>query len=196
MLIFFENIILFLIVISSLFVLIVSNPVQSLLWLILTFALSSMFFIFLGVELMSIIIFMVYIGAIAVLFLFVIMMLNIKIIELRFFYLRYLYIGIVIISFLFLEILLSIIFEINFSVYNLCNYELWLIYLNFKGNLFLIGSIIFNYNFILFFLLGLILFIAMISSIVLLVNWNLNFNKKNLYDNFYFFNNKKIVFLK
>jgi len=39
-----------------------------------------------GVELMSIIIFMVYIGAIAVLFLFVIMMLNIKIIELRFFY--------------------------------------------------------------------------------------------------------------
>lgn len=198
MLVFFENLILFLLVVSSIFVLIVSNPIQSLLWLILAFTFSSMFFLIFGAELMSVIIFMVYIGAIAVLFLFVIMMLNIKIIELRFYYLRYLSIGIIVIGFLILEIILSIIFEFNLNNYKFFDYQNWLIFLNFKGNLYLLGSFIYVYNFIIFLLLGIILYVSMFCSIILLVDWNIkvNENKNKIYYDFYYFNNKRIIFLK
>jgi hypothetical protein len=73
-----------------------------------------------------------------------------------------------------------------------------LLYLNFKGNLFLIGSLIFSYNFILFIILGLILFVAMICSIVLLVGWDLEktSKNKNVYFDSYYFSKKKIFFLK
>jgi len=75
-----------------------------------------------GVELMSIFVFMIYIGAIAVLFLFVVMMLNIKIVELYSFYLKYFYIGIVVFCFFILEIVVSIFLEfdsyyVNFNSY-------------------------------------------------------------------------------
>ena len=93
----FENIILIFILLSSLSMLLVKNPVQSLIWLIVTFMFMSIVFMILGAELMSILIFMIYIGAIAVLFLFVVMMLNIKIVELKFY--QYIPIGISMIFF-------------------------------------------------------------------------------------------------
>jgi NADH-quinone oxidoreductase subunit J len=71
----------------------------------------------LGVEFLSLLIFMVYIGAIAVLFLFVIMMLNIKIVELRTTYLRYLPVGIFIIVIFFFELMFSIYFQFNIVFY-------------------------------------------------------------------------------
>ncbi len=193
---YFEIIILLFVVITSINVLIVNNPVQSLLWLITTFAISSIFFMILGAELMSILVFMIYIGAIAVLFLFVIMMLNIKIIELRYLYLRYLSIGIIIICFFILEIILSIFFEFSVVFLSVNFYENWIINLNFNGNIFLMGSVIYNYNFVLFLILGLVLFVAMISSIVLLVNWNVKSSRLNVYNNLYFFNRRKIFFIK
>jgi NADH-quinone oxidoreductase subunit J len=96
-----ENLLFFGCILSSIFILFSSNPIQSLLNLVLTFAISSILFMIIGVEFLSLLIFIVYIGAIAVLFLFVIMMLNIKIVELRTFYLRYVSIGFFIILFFF-----------------------------------------------------------------------------------------------
>jgi len=128
----FENILLLLIIISSVNVIFISNPVQSLLWLILTFAFSSMIFMIFGVELMSLLIFMIYIGAIAVLFLFVVMMLNIKIVELYSYYLKYFYIGIIVLCFFVLEIVVSIVFEFDNYYLNYKTYIDWLILLNFK----------------------------------------------------------------
>jgi len=96
-----ENLLMFLCVFSSVMVLISNNPIQSLLNLILVFGVSSIIFMILGVEFISYVIFIVYIGAIAVLFLFVIMLLNIKIVELRALYLRYIFLGFVIIVFFF-----------------------------------------------------------------------------------------------
>ena len=115
MLIIVENIIIFLSLMSALSVIFVNNPVQSLLFLILTFAFSSMLFLILGIEFISLLIFMVYIGAIAVLFLFIVMMLNIKIVELRNFYLRYLPVGSFIIIFFFFEMCLFMYVEFFFS---------------------------------------------------------------------------------
>ena len=75
----------YLMVISSFFVLGSVNPVQSLLWLVCVFICASLVLIEMGAEFIAILLILVYIGAIAVLFLFVIMLLNIRIIELNLF---------------------------------------------------------------------------------------------------------------
>jgi len=66
-----------------------------------------------GVEFLSLLIFMVYIGAIAVLFLFVIMMLNIKIVEISSTYMRYLPVSFFIIIFFLFELALSMYLKFN-----------------------------------------------------------------------------------
>jgi NADH:ubiquinone oxidoreductase subunit 6 (subunit J) len=72
----------FLAVLFSLLIIIVRNPIHSILYLILVFCCVSVVLLILGLEFTAIIFLIVYVGAIAVLFLFVVMMLNIKIIEL------------------------------------------------------------------------------------------------------------------
>lgn len=106
-----ENILIILSMLISLSVIYVSNPIQSLLSLIVSFALSSMLFMILGIEFVSLLVFLIYVGAIAVLFLFIIMMLNLKIVELRNMYLRYLPVGSFIIIFFFFELCLFVYIE-------------------------------------------------------------------------------------
>ena len=69
------------------------NPVHSVLWLILAFFNSAGLFILLGAEFLAMILVVVYVGAVAVLFLFVVMMLDIDFAELRSGFMRYLPIG-------------------------------------------------------------------------------------------------------
>ncbi|MGE3282916.1 MAG: NADH-quinone oxidoreductase subunit J [Alphaproteobacteria bacterium] len=69
------------------------NPVHSVLWLILAFFNSAGLFILLGAEFLAMILVIVYVGAVAVLFLFVVMMLDINFAELRSGFMRYLPIG-------------------------------------------------------------------------------------------------------
>ena len=70
-----------LIITAGLLVITSKNTVQSVLYLILVFLLCSLLFIYLGADFIGLIILIVYIGAIAVLFLFVVMMLNIRLLE-------------------------------------------------------------------------------------------------------------------
>lgn len=70
------------IVVFSVLVVSVRNPVYSVLSLIVVFCCTTVVFLFLGLEFIAITLLVVYVGAIAVLFLFVVMMLNIKIVEL------------------------------------------------------------------------------------------------------------------
>jgi NADH-quinone oxidoreductase subunit J len=76
----------FLILITGLLVITSKNTVQSVLYLILVFLLCSLLFIYLGADFIGLIILIVYIGAIAVLFLFVVMMLNVRLLENTFFF--------------------------------------------------------------------------------------------------------------
>ncbi|MEX2009424.1 MAG: NADH-quinone oxidoreductase subunit J [Dongiaceae bacterium] len=69
------------------------NPVHSVLFLILAFFNSAGLFVLLGAEFLAMILVVVYVGAVAVLFLFVVMMLDINFIELRRGFLQYLPIG-------------------------------------------------------------------------------------------------------
>ena len=69
------------------------NPVHSVLFLILAFFNSAGLFVLMGAEFLAMILVIVYVGAVAVLFLFVVMMLDINFTELRAGFLRYLPIG-------------------------------------------------------------------------------------------------------
>src|ERR1700736_3067968 len=82
------------------------NPVHSVLYLILAFVNASGLFVMLGAEFLAMILIVVYVGAVAVLFLFVIMMLDVDFAELRQGFLQYLPIGLVIGAVFLAELLL------------------------------------------------------------------------------------------
>src|SRR5256886_13201189 len=69
------------------------NPVHSVLFLILAFANAAGLFILIGAEFLAMILIIVYVGAVLVLFLFVVMMLDVDFAELRQGFLQYLPIG-------------------------------------------------------------------------------------------------------
>jgi NADH-quinone oxidoreductase subunit J len=81
------------------------NPVHSVLFLILAFFNSAGLFILLGAEFLAMILVIVYVGAVAVLFLFVVMMLDIDFARLRSGFMRYLPIGAMIGAILLAELL-------------------------------------------------------------------------------------------
>lgn len=66
------------------------NPVHSVLWLILTFFNAAGLFLLLGAEFLAMVLVVVYVGAVAVLFLFVVMMLDINMVEMKEGFLQYL----------------------------------------------------------------------------------------------------------
>jgi len=82
-------------IIFSFFVIISRNPVHSILSLILVFFNAASLLIILGAEFLAMLFVIVYVGAVAVLFLFVIMMLNIKVTSLTASIYRYLPISII-----------------------------------------------------------------------------------------------------
>ncbi|MDJ0950404.1 MAG: NADH-quinone oxidoreductase subunit J [Alphaproteobacteria bacterium] len=82
------------------------NPVHSVLFLILAFFNSAALFVLMGAEFLAMILVVVYVGAVAVLFLFVVMMLDINFVELRQGFLQYLPVGTLIGIILLLELVL------------------------------------------------------------------------------------------
>lgn len=72
------------------------NPVHSVLWLILAFFSSAGLFVLLGAEFVAMLLAIVYVGAVAVLFLFVVMMLDVDFAELRAGFTDYLPVGLMI----------------------------------------------------------------------------------------------------
>ncbi len=80
-------------VVSGAMVVTARNPVHSVLFLILAFFNAAGLFVLLGAEFLAMILVIVYVGAVAVLFLFVVMMLDINFVELREGFLKYLPIG-------------------------------------------------------------------------------------------------------
>jgi NADH-quinone oxidoreductase subunit J len=84
------------------------NPVHSVLWLIVAFFNAAGLFILLGAEFLAMLLVIVYVGAVAVLFLFVVMMLDINFATLRGSLARYLPLGMLIGGILLAEILVAI----------------------------------------------------------------------------------------
>ena len=78
---------------SALAVILARNPVHSVLFLILGFVASSGLFVLLGAEFLAMMLVVVYVGAVAVLFLFVVMLLDVDFAELKQGFVQYLPIG-------------------------------------------------------------------------------------------------------
>jgi len=78
---------------SAFMVIAAKNPVHSVLFLILAFVNAAGLFLLLGAEFLAMILVVVYVGAVAVLFLFVVMMLDVDFVELRQGFLQYLPVG-------------------------------------------------------------------------------------------------------
>lgn len=91
---------------SAVMVIASRNPVHSVLFLILAFVNASGLFILLGAEFLAMILVVVYVGAVAVLFLFVIMMLDVDFAELREGFLEYLPVGLLVGAIFLAELLL------------------------------------------------------------------------------------------
>lgn len=187
----------FIIIIGSSFRVIISkNPLNSIISLIIVFFNSVIILMAYEVEFLAMIFLIVYIGAIAVLFLFVVYMLNIKILELQELNSKYL-------QGIFLSLLL---FSISLSIYVLfynnsfnsyvgtndaissiklyANYELNWLNFNFffyGDNLFFIAILLYSHYYIILMVLGLILLIAMIGSIVLTSSKTVNIKEQVLF---------------
>ena len=170
-----------LIIVSSLCVILSKNIIQSILYLIFVFLLCSVLFIYLGADFIGLIILIVYIGAISVLFLFVIMMLNIRILEIYSIFTIYLPLAYFLSLLFFIQIFIIYLDIFNFFELNsLLKLLDWIVFTNVKVNL--IGQLLFNEYYILFIGATILLFIAMIGVILLTIN-KLDLKKVNFFYN-------------
>jgi NADH-quinone oxidoreductase subunit J len=166
--------------VASAFMVIASrNPVHSVLFLILAFVNAAGLFVLVGAEFLAMILIVVYVGAVAVLFLFVVMMLDVDFAELRQGFLQYLPIG-AIVGFIFLAELLLIV-------------GTWITGAGVAGairspippasevtNTQALGRVLYTTYVHYFELAGLVLLVAMIGAIVLTLHHKTNAKRQNV----------------
>ena len=98
----------FMVIASGAFTILARNPVHSVLWLILAFFNAAGLMVLCGAEFIAMLLVIVYVGAVAVLFLFVVMMLDIDFAELRAGFMKNAPLGFVLAIVLFMELLLGV----------------------------------------------------------------------------------------
>ncbi len=151
---------------AAFMVITVRNPVHAVLFLILAFVNSAGLFMLAGAEFLALILIVVYVGAVAVLFLFVVMMLDVNFAELRAGYLDYLPVGAVIGLIVLAELLLVIGSwiaapgAIGEPVQPIPD-------MNEISNIEALGNVLYTHYVFFFQIAGMILLVAMIGAIVL-----------------------------
>jgi len=149
---------------SGVMVISARNPVHSVLFLILAFFNSAGLFVLLGAEFLAMILVIVYVGAVAVLFMFVVMMLDINFVELREGFLQYLPLGGLIGVILLVELLAVLgAWSLAPAVDSAATAPI----VADQENTRVLGSLIYTRYIYLFQAAGMILLVAMIGAIVL-----------------------------
>ena len=149
---------------GGLFTVISRNPVHSVLWLILSFLSSAGLFVLLGAEFIAMLLIIVYVGAVAVLFLFVVMMLDVDFAELKAEMAKYLPLGLLIGVVLMMQVTVAI------GVWEMSDQAMAkraAVIPQDTHNTVALGLLVYDDYFLLFQLAGLILLVAMIGAIVL-----------------------------
>ena len=156
----------FVVMASAAMVVVSRNPVYSVLFLILAFFNAAALFVLIGAEFIAMILVIVYVGAVAVLFLFVVMMLDINVAKLREGFLDYFPIGAAIGVALLAEILfgLGVLGGTSGTVSTFSKAGAQALALD---NTRAIGRVLYTQYFYLFQIAGLVLLVAMIGAIVL-----------------------------
>ena len=156
----------FVVMASGAMVVVSRNPVYSVLFLILAFFNAAALFVLIGAEFIAMILVIVYVGAVAVLFLFVVMMLDINLTELREGFLKYFPVGALIGAVLFAEMLLGlgIVGAGSTTITGLNAHGAQVLEID---NTCAIGRVLYTQYFYLFQVAGVVLLVAMIGAIVL-----------------------------
>ena len=186
-------------IVSGAMVISARNPIHSVLFLVLVFCNAAGLLILLETEFLAMLFLIVYVGAIAVLFLFVVMMLNVRITELNESILRYIPIGgLILIIFLF-EIL-SIVngdlvplfstkllaFNNDYLILNQnLNTQIWSNQIDPITNVAAIGELLYTYYVYCFMVASLILLVAMVGAILLTMRKRTNVRKQEIFDQVY-----------
>lgn len=197
---FFDNwlfyLIYFLILFSSLFVILSENAVYSVLFLILTFFNTILLLLLMGIEFFAFLLLIVYVGAIAVLFLFVVMMLNIKktsLFELNNFvyFMPLIFISLLFIIDFFCD--LNLTFDVLKNLKYDLNFTNWIEELNNTSNIKSIGDVLYTDYCFLFITSSFILLISMIGVIVLTIHQKTNYILKRQNINNQLIRNSKTI---
>lgn len=169
-------------ILSSLMVITSQNAIYSVLFLVLSFLSSSCILFLLKCEFISLIFILIYVGAIAILFLFVIMMLDLKDYSFKKDTLKYFPFGLFIGSVFFFEVVLVIENTFNLNPYD--NLLITNFYTNWydKADTFTeinaIGQVVYTKYVLQFLVAGNILLLATLAAVVLTINTELKINYK------------------
>jgi NADH-quinone oxidoreductase subunit J len=151
----------FVVIASAMLVIMARNPVHSVLWLILAFFSAAGLMVLIGAEFLAMLLIVVYVGAVAVLFLFVVMMLDVDFVELKQGSLGYWPFALLIGAILIVEMALV------WSASNSLNFDTFDASPGGETNAEAIGAVMYTQYLLLFQLAGIILLVAMIGAIVL-----------------------------
>ena len=151
---------------SGIMVVTARNPVHSVLFLILAFFNAAGLFVLMGAEFLAMILVIVYVGAVAVLFLFVVMMLDIDFVELRQGFVKYLPVGALIGVVLLVELFIVVGGWVTLPETKSAITEP-VARLGSLSNTAMLGRLLYTKYVYLFQAAGLILLVAMIGAIVL-----------------------------
>ena len=149
---------------GGLFTVVSRNPVHSVLWLILAFLSSAGLFVLMGAEFVAMLLVIVYVGAVAVLFLFVVMMLDVDFAELKAEMAKYMPLALLI----GLVILMQLVMAFGaWDASDMAEAQRAAPIGTDMHNTQALGMLLYDRYFLLFQLAGLILLVAMIGAIVL-----------------------------
>jgi len=149
---------------GGLFTVISRNPVHSVLWLILSFLSAAGLFVLLNAEFVAMLLIIVYVGAVAVLFLFVVMMLDVDFAELKAEMAKYMPLALLIGLVILMQLVMAFgAWESNAAAEGLRTQAV----ADDVQNTAALGLVLYDEYFLLFQLAGLILLVAMIGAIVL-----------------------------
>jgi len=137
------------------------NPVHSVMFLIATFFSAAGLFVLMGAEFLALLLVMVYVGAVAVLFLFVVMMLDVDFVEMKQGFLQYLPIGAVVAFILLLEMIMVGAASVSKPDQGVVPNE------DGVSNIRAFGNVLYTEYAFFFEAVGLVLLVAMIGAIVL-----------------------------
>jgi NADH-quinone oxidoreductase subunit J len=162
---------------GGLFTVISRNPVHSVLWLILAFLSSAGLFVLLGAEFVAMLLVIVYVGAVAVLFLFVVMMLDVDFEELKAEMAQYMPLALLIGVVLLMQLAMA------FGAWEFADTAQSAraaITPADEHNTAALGLILYDQYFLLFQLAGLILLVAMVGAIVLTLRHRKDVKRQNI----------------
>ena len=167
-------------VVAGLMVVTAKNPVHSVLWLILTFFSSAGLFVLLGAEFLAMLLVVVYVGAVAVLFLFVVMMLDVDFVRLREGYARYLPLAAIVAGVLLAEMIMISLVVANGGA--AADAAAPMIRAGDATNAEAIGRVLYTDYVYIFQAAGIVLLIAMIGAIVLTLRHKPNIKRQKAHD--------------